>query len=210
MKKSTQSIWAAFTLSLLITTSLISCQKDQSEAMEHQISSDNTSRSVVTTNRAYCGVIIPDSLAAPEGNKLSYQTYAIGVQIYEVRRSPSDPTKFVWVGIAPSATLNLQPDFSNQVGIHYAGPSWEFTKGPYKNEKAVASKLKQATMNSTAIPWLLLKVVDELSSIGNKVTYIQRVCTTGGLAPTSIPAEADLGKTQSVPYTATYLFYEKK
>jgi hypothetical protein len=55
----------------------------------------------------------------------------------------------------------------------------------------------------------LLKTVENLSSPGNKVTYIQRVCTTGGLAPTITPNESNLGQVENVPYTATYLFYKK-
>jgi hypothetical protein len=140
---------------------------------------------------------------------LAFQTFAKGVQIYQVRRSPTDPNVFVWVNTAPSANLYAKPDFTSQVGIHYAGPSWEFTKGPFKNDKVVGSKWKVIMMDASAIPWLLLKAVDSLSSPGNKITYIQRVCTKGGLAPSAPATESNLGQTDSIPYTATYLFYTK-
>ena len=121
-----------------------------------------------------CG-IIPQDLAVPHGNKLLMQTYATGVQIYQVRRNAVDPNIFEWVNIAPSATLYTRPDFTNPVALHYKGPTWEFIKGPDKDEKVVASKLKGVTVDATAIAWLLLKATDSLSSPGNRITFIQRV-----------------------------------
>src|SRR3954453_19096467 len=85
---------------------------------------------------------IPDSLNVPAGNSLKLQAFARGFQIYQVKRSAGDPTVFSWVNIAPLATLFEKPDFTNQVILHYAGPTWEFTKGPEKGEKVVARKLK--------------------------------------------------------------------
>jgi hypothetical protein len=73
----------------------------------------------------------------------------------------------------------------------------------------VAAKQKGVIVDASAVPWLLLKAVDSLSSPGNKVTYIQRVCTTGGLPPATIPSESNLGQLDSIPYTANYLFYIK-
>ena len=152
---------------------------------------------------------IPDSLNVPQGNRFFLQTFARGVQIYQVKRSATNPNIFSWVNIAPLATLYTRPDFVNPVINHFAGPSWEFTKGPSKGEKVVATKLQGVTQDPTAIQWLLLKAVDSLSTPGNKVTFVQRICTHGGLAPTIIPDEAHLGQLDSIPYTASYLFYTK-
>jgi hypothetical protein len=53
---------------------------------------------------------------------------------------------------------------------------------------------------------LLLKQVNtEGAGIFSKVTFIQRVNTTGGLAPSS-PGTVD-GETKESPYTAEYYFY---
>lgn len=152
---------------------------------------------------------IPKDLKVPDGNKLQLVTYASGVQIYQVCRSVLDTTVFEWVNVAPSATLYIKPDFTITTGFHYRGPTWEFIKGPFKDGKAVGMKLKGITVNATAIPWLLLKAVDSLSSPGNKITFIQRVCTSGGLAPSTPPGRSNLGEVDSIPYTANYLFYIK-
>jgi hypothetical protein len=137
------------------------------------------------------------------------QTFAKGVQIYQVKRSATDATIFSWVNIAPSATLYTNPNFTNPVISHFAGPSWQFIKGPEKGETVVAKKVQGVTPDATAIQWLLLKAVDELSTPNNKITFVQRICTVGGLGPTTGADEAHLGALDSVPYTASYLFYIK-
>ncbi len=213
MIMTTRKIISNLGILLLSTFSITSCQKEQNgnsadtfmNAGVPAVAGENATPAFLT-----CADPIPGILEAPAGNKLSYQAYATGVQTYQVKRSTVDPNTFAWVNIGPSAVLFQRPDFTNQTGTHYAGPSWEFSKGPYKNEKVVAAKSKETIVDPSAIPWLLLKTVDALSSSGNKITFIQRVCTAGGLPPAGIPTESDLGKTQSIPYTATYLFFEKK
>src|SRR5207237_4044105 len=129
--------------------------------------------------------------------------------IYQVKRSATNPDVFSWVNIAPSATLYINPNFTNSVINHFAGPSWQFIKGPEKGEKVVATKLQGITRDATAIQWLLLKAVDSLSSPNNKITFIQRICTVGGLGPTTGADEAHLVALDCVPYTASYLLYAK-
>jgi len=189
---------------------ITSCQKEQNanfkNSNEEQGKFNTTGNGVpeITT----CSPI-PDSLAVPEGNKLFLQTFARGVQIYEIQRSVADPSTLVWVNIAPLATLYTKPDFVNPIIHHFAGPSWQFLKGPFKDEKVVAKKVQGITPDPTAIQWLLLKADDALSTPGNPVTFVQRICTVGGLAPRTIPEGAQLGQLDSIPYTASYLFYTK-
>lgn len=191
-------------LGACITLTLISCEKEQ------QVSTDTPASMMAQNMPTGCEASIPEILEVPAGNKLAYRVYATGSQIYQVRRSATNPNEFVWVNTAPTADLFIQPSFNNLVGTHYGGPTWEFIQGPYAGEKTVAAKLQGVTVDATAIPWLLLKTVDAQSSAGNKVTYIQRVCTSGGLAPSIIPNEGNIGQVEYVPYTATYLFFEKK
>jgi len=208
MKKTISKNINGFMLIAGFALLMTGCRKEQNASFETNLSkAQETNSGEANVMPAVCGTI-PDSLQVPEGNKFLLQAYAKGVQIYQVKRSATDPNVFLWVNIAPSATLYARPDFTNQLAIHYAGPSWEFTKGAYKGQKVVGTKLKQVTQDVTAISWLLLKAVDSLSSANNKVSYIQRICTTGGLPPTTPPV--DLGKLDSIPYTASYLFYGAK
>lgn len=150
---------------------------------------------------------IPDSLQPPDGNRFFLQTYARGMQIYQGQRNPANPSELVWVNIAPLATLYTKPNFTDAIINHFAGPSWQFIKGQFKDEKVVAKKLKGSTQDPTAIQWLLLQAVDSLSTPHNPVTFVQRICTQGGLAPNTPPTA--VGQLDSIPYTASYLFYTK-
>ena len=136
-----------------------------------------------------------DGLNVPDGNKVSLHAYALGVQIYQW-----DGTK--WVFVAPEARLYADPCYEGQIGIHYAGPTWEANDG----SKVVGTRLAGCTPNRGAIPWLKLGAASN-SGHGRfeRVTFIQRVNTIGGTAP----AEAGLfvGDEARVPYTAEYVFY---
>jgi hypothetical protein len=66
-----------------------------------------------------------------------------------------------------------------------------------------------------AIPWLLLEAVgvQEGPTGGDtlvRTTFIQRVNTEGGLAPSSgCSTAADVGKKAFIPYKADYFFFSK-
>jgi hypothetical protein len=149
---------------------------------------------------------VPAALQAPVGNKVSFHAYAVGVQIYVATVSPADPAQFVWTFKAPEAILFAPADHCDDapdvVGIHYAGPTWESVSG----SKVVGARVAGATVDPTAIPWLLLQAAStEGHGIFKRTTYIQRVNTTGGLAPAAAPTAA--GLEARVPYTADYYFF---
>ena len=204
MKKTVSKNISGLMLMASFALVMTSCQKEQHPRIKNNLSDANAKPSISTCDA------IPGILKVPEGNKFVLQTFARGFQIYEVKRSATDPNVFSWVNIAPLATLYATPDFKDELIHHFAGPSWEFIKGPSKGEKVVATKVQGVTPDVTAIQWLLLKAVDSLSSADNKITFIQRICTAKGLAPATGADEAHLGQKDSIPYTASYLFYTKK
>ena len=134
-------------------------------------------------------------VAAPEGNKVAFHVYAVGVQIYKWNGA-------TWSFVAPMARLYADANHLGEVGFHYAGPAWESNSG----SKVVARRLEGCTPDSTAIPWLLLETVTANGpGIFHSTTFIQRVNTTGGLAPTAPGSTVD--ELIEVPYTAEYYFY---
>jgi len=136
-----------------------------------------------------------DRLQVQPGNKLAFHVYALGVQIYRWNGTS-------WLFVAPSARLFADAEYHGEVGIHYAGPTWESHSGG----KVIASRQESCAPDPTAIPWLLLqKVSTEGPGIFDRVTYIQRVNTNGGLPPTG-PGPF-IGAEEEVPYTAEYYFY---
>jgi hypothetical protein len=78
--------------------------------------------------------------------------------------------------------------------------------------KKIAESSDPAFVAPGAIPWFLLEKVGVANgpaggSFLAQTTYIQRLNTTGGAAPTSACTEA--GAVEFVPYTADYIFYRR-
>ncbi len=136
-----------------------------------------------------------DRVQVPAGNKVAFHTYAQGVQVYKWNGA-------TWDFVAPVATLSASANYHGEVGIHYAGPTWESNSG----SKVVARRLDGCSPDPTAIPWLLLQTVSTSGpGIFSSVTYVQRVNTTGGMAPAT--PGLTIGEVKEVPYTAEYYFY---
>jgi hypothetical protein len=151
---------------------------------------------------------VPASLAVPDGNKVSFHAYAVGVQIYVATASTNSPTGFAWTFRAPEAVL-FDAD-GNVVGMHYAfagptRPAWESESG---SRVVGARSVPPVTVDTNAIPWLILSAVPTNTvgpGIFERTTYIQRVNTSAGLAPATAPGT--LGQEARAPYTAEYFFY---
>ncbi len=137
---------------------------------------------------------VPEVLKVPDGNKFIGLFPARGVQTYQCASN-------AWTFVQPDAILTShgRPEI-----LHTKGPVWtSVLDGSSVTGSAVANSPVPG-----AIPELLLK------SVGNrgpgklaKVTFIQRLKTKGGVAPTGSCAD---GVTASIPYSADYAFYEAK
>lgn len=147
---------------------------------------------LATDNRA---PEVPDDIAVAPGNKVHFHGFGVGVQIYTWDGAS-------WRGPVPEATLF---DGNGVVAIHFAGPTWESNSG----SKVVGAVVQPTvTVDTNAIPWVRLKAVStEGPGIFADTTYIQRVNTTGGKAP-SVDG-AFVGQVARVPYTADYFFYRQ-
>ena len=138
------------------------------------------------------------SLLVEPGHKVAFRTYAVGVQIYRWNGN-------AWEFVAPEANLYADAGFRGKVGSHYGGPTWETNSG----STVVARRADGCSPDPTAIAWLLLETVStDGPGIFNKVTFIQRVNTAGGLPP-SMPA-ITVGQIARVPYTTEYYFYRQQ
>jgi len=140
-------------------------------------------------------------IAGPENCAIVLAVAAEGVQIYESKPNPSGG--FQWSLKAPEAVLKSA---SGQVlGKHGAGPSWTLNDG----SSIVGSlpPLKNMAASGT-IPWLLIAVKSKSGSgTLDKVDYVLRVATDGGVAPVE-PPNVD-GATARVKYHAIYIFFRR-
>lgn len=143
----------------------------------------------------------PESpIAVPAGNKVFLVGRATGVQIYECNGT-------AWAFVAPRA--DLVGDNGKLVTTHFAGPTWQAKDG----SKVVGALVARVDVGPGAIPWLLLRAASTAAGPdGDRLagtTFIQRVNTTGGLAPTSPCDSTNAGEVAEIPYTADYYFWKK-
>jgi hypothetical protein len=145
--------------------------------------------------------VVPDAIKVPDGNKVFLIGHAVGVQIYSCNG-------VVWSFVAPRA--NLYNKHGKLIITHFAGPTWEAKDGSTVVGRAEAS----ITVDPTAIPWLRLAAASTAAGPdGDRLvatTYVQRIATTGGLAPPAAECNATTaGTVAEVPYTADYYFWKK-
>jgi Protein of unknown function (DUF3455) len=145
---------------------------------------------------------VPDGIAVAEGNKPFLIGHAVGVQIYRCNGA-------AWTLVAPRA--NLYGDNGRLIATHFGGPSWQAKDG----SKVVGRRIKDPiTVDPTAIPWLLIEPTSVTAGADGErlagTTFIQRIETTGGLAPAPSTCTADTaGAEVEEPYTADYVFWKR-
>lgn len=169
---------------------------------------------------------MPANLQAPEGNTAYLSGHAIGTQNYICLGTTAG---FRWTFLSPTATLFLtfkwiNGDAQQQIITHFLSPNPEENGMPRATwqgsldtsvvwAKAIESSTDATFVASGAIPWLLLQSVgSQRGPLGgstiSKTTFIQRLNTSGGMAPASGCTQmTDVGKTALVPYAADYFFY---
>jgi hypothetical protein len=163
---------------------------------------------------------VPTGLEVPPGHTPFLLGHATGTQNYVCIFFDPD---FVWTFFGPQATLFNDGD--KQITTHFLSSNpdeggtsratWQHSQDTSTVwARAIASSSDPAFVEPGAIDWLLLLVVgaDPGPTGGHRLTattYMQRVHTSGGLAPTTGCAEADdIGMKALVPYTADYFFYK--
>jgi Protein of unknown function (DUF3455) len=149
---------------------------------------------------------VPDILRAPDGQMVVLKAFGKGVQIYACRATTGDPGNFEWSFKAPEADLTNKD--GKRIAKHYAGPTWEANDG----SKVVGEVQQKADApRAGAVPWLLLKAKrNEGTGTFARVTYIQRVDTEGGVAPTAGCDRAHIDTEARVDYRANYYFHAPK
>ncbi|WP_121414019.1 DUF3455 domain-containing protein [Streptomyces sp. NBC_00271] len=145
---------------------------------------------------ARTGVDAPAALKVPDGNRLTGVFSAAGVQTYTCADG-------AWKLLEPAATLWAKNGRAHRpLALHSRGPVWVSTvDGSAVNAAAIANSPKTGT-----IPELLLQsTATRGTGVFAGVSYVQRLDTHGGVAPTT----ACTGTDQiSVRYSATYAFYK--
>lgn len=143
---------------------------------------------------------VPAEITVPAGNKAVLSLKGAGLLTYECRAKEG---AHAWNFAGPEATLF---DVSGKpVGKYYGGPTWEHGD----SSKVTGEQLAVAPGGGGNIPLQLVQANPATGAgvlVG--VTYIQRVNTQGGVAPTDLCDASSTGKKKTVSYSADYIFYK--
>jgi len=182
----------------------------------------------------------PPSITPPMGNTAFLLGHATGTQGYVCLPSGTGASWTVNAS-RPQATLfvTLFGSFTQQILTHFlspdakpnqsapsplpfGSPTWQSS---FDSSVIWGNKLASITAgpgepscpNAGAIPCLLLQVIGSENGPSHRfgiltnATYVQRLNTLGGSAPTTgCAASTDVGGQVLVPYTADYYFYSAK
>jgi hypothetical protein len=142
-------------------------------------------------------------IAVGPGNEVFLVGHAKGFQIYTCNGATS-----TW-GPASTPDAKLFDDNGELVAKHFGGPTWQAQDGSKVVGVQPIVRVASPTP-ATAIPWLLLTADPDEAAPGllASTTFIQRVATNGGVAPTTGCDQKTDGKQQKVPYTADYYFWK--
>src|SRR5262245_29794595 len=148
---------------------------------------------------------VPDPIAVPDGHDVAYVGHATGVQIYECVLDATGSG--AWKLRAPSAELT---DADGDFADHFGGIDAGLPAGPYWKSVRDGSRVHAGSAvsspNPGAIPFLRLQALDAAGNgVMSRVAFIQRLATTGGVAPTDACTSPD--QRAEVPYTADYYFF---
>jgi Protein of unknown function (DUF3455) len=153
--------------------------------------------------KAYDQGGLPGTVQVPAGHKVAMETVGVGQITYECRAKTTAAGEFEWFFVGPDA--RLMDRNGRQVGKYFGPPAtWENMDG----SKVTATQVAVAPAMAGSIPYQLVKANPAVGNgMMNGTTYIQRVATRGGVAP-SMPCDAgSLGAKQVVQYQADYIFY---
>ena len=152
----------------------------------------------------YSQASLPDAVKVPAGHVVAMETVGAGDITYECRVKTGMAGQFEWVFAGPDAKLMDRKGM--QIGRYFGPPAtWENKDGS-KVTGAQVAVAPAASMND--IPVQLVKANPAMGSgamLG--VSYIQRVATRGGIAPSTACGAATLGQKQLVKYQADYIFW---
>ena len=145
---------------------------------------------------------VPDAVKAPAGHKAAMTLVGVGDLTYECKANASGAMEWTFAG--PAATLT-DAKLNKTVGKYYGGPTWEAMDG----SKVTGKQQAVAPSSAGNLPMQLVKAEPAMGKgMLEGVTYIQRVNTKGGVAPTDACTSANAGAKKTVPYQADYVFYK--
>jgi Protein of unknown function (DUF3455) len=158
---------------------------------------------------AFSQAALADAVKVPEGHRVMLETVGIGEITYECKAKAPVPTNtgaaagFEWIFVGPQAKLTDRA--GKTIGKYFGPPAtWESADG----SKVTGAQVAISPAPAGNIPLQLVKA-NPAQGTGQMVgvSYIQRVATRGGVAPSSPCDAARVGQKSVVNYQSDYIFW---
>lgn len=153
--------------------------------------------------KPYSQDALPDAVKVPAGHRVALETVGVGEITYECRAKTDSAGAYEWFFVGPKADLNSRA--GSKIGSYYGPPAtWESNDG----SKIGGAQVAVAPSPAGNIAHQLVKANPAMGSGAmTGITYVQRVATRGGVAPSKACDGGGLGKREIVKYQADYIFY---
>lgn len=147
---------------------------------------------------------LPALIQVATGNSLVLETKASGTIEYQCSKEKDPLTTYKWTVAGPKA--ELADTYGEKIG-EYSGPParWAHKDGSF----VTGSQVAISPNGSKNIPMQLVKTdVAGGQGVLTTVSYVQRVNTKGGVAPSKKCSADNLGEKAEVAYSAQYRFWK--
>ncbi len=159
---------------------------------------------LATAGASFAAAALPEPVRVPAGHSAFLESVGVGEITYECREKKDMAGAFEWAFVAPVAVLNDMQ--KKPIGKYYAGPTWEANDG----SKVAGKQVAIAPASPGNIPLQLVKAEPAMGQGAmTGVSYIQRLETKGGVAPTATCDMSTKGAKQQVGYQAKYVFFKQ-
>jgi hypothetical protein len=148
---------------------------------------------------------ITSAITAPADEEAAFVLRGQGTHAFECKPLASDPSRFGWTFATPDVTLY---DAGRPVARHAAENTWEAM-----GDRSSVSGAPRARQDggSSNLPWLLFRAQSTPDAgLFAGVTSVQRVNTSGGVAPDGGCDASNAGKEARVAVAADYYFYRRR
>jgi hypothetical protein len=149
---------------------------------------------------------VPRSLQAAPDVEAAFMLSGSGVHVFECKVNGLVADAYGWSFTAPDATL--YEGGSRSVGIHNVPNLWESS-----TDRSSVSGIINATQGAGAnnLPWARLRALPlSVDGMFAGVTSIQRVNTSGGVAPAGGCGADNVGAEARIGFRADYYFYKRR
>lgn len=145
---------------------------------------------------------LPTAVQVPPGHALRLWSLGKGEIRYACRARTGIGGGYAWVSGASAA--RLYDVYLREIGWAFDGPTWKSVDG----SKVIGRALAAVPVGAGHLPLQLLRAAGA-SGQGTMsgVSYIQRLNTRGGGAPSEACDASRVGHEQRVGYEADYVFY---